>query len=403
MSPGGLPVLRRRDFRLLFGAQAVSVLGDRMAPIALAFAVLEQDGSPSEVGLVLASRVLALVASLLIGGVVADRTSRRAVMVAADVVRLASQGALAALLIAGAPSIAVIVLLTAVSGAATGFFNPAATGLLPAVVEPAQLQQANGLRATAAAAGEIAGPLLAGVLVASVSPGWALAVDAATFGVSAALLVRLRPPARARRATVSFAADLRSGWDVFRARTWAWTFVAAVAFTNLLWGAWSVLGPVVADDELGGAAAWGAVLATLGAGALAGGLLGIRAEPRRPLVLAALMGLTLAVPLALLAAAVPVALLAAGAFVMGVGMMLSNSVWESTLQRRMPPESLSRVSSYDWFGSLAIQPIGLAIWGPVASLVGVAEALWLAAALVVATTLALVAVPDIRRVSGACR
>ena len=261
--PESLAVPRQRDFRLLFGAQAVSVFGDRMVAVALAFAVLELGGSAPEVGLVLAARTLPLVGCLLVGGVVADRMSPRTVMVAADLVRLASQGALAALLILGAPDLWVVAVLAGVTGAGTGFFNPASTGLLPAVVAPERLQEANGLRATAMAAGEIAGPLLAGVLVAATSPGWALAVDAATFAVSAALLARLRLPVRLPRTATSFLGDLRDGWQAFRALTWVWTFVAFAASGNMFWGAWSVLGPVVADRDLGGAAAWGGILAAM--------------------------------------------------------------------------------------------------------------------------------------------
>src|SRR3954453_3259188 len=192
---------------------------------ALALAVLENGGTPSELGIVLASRMLALVACLLAGGVVADRIERRKVMVGADLTRLVSQGVLAALLIAGHPAIATIAALTAVTGAATGFFNPASTGLPPQVVKPDLLHQGNGLRGTAQSAGEIAGPLLAGLLVVAASPGWALAIDAATFAISAAFLTRLRLPAHVNAASQSFIKDLKRGWGAFTEHTWVWSFV----------------------------------------------------------------------------------------------------------------------------------------------------------------------------------
>jgi MFS family permease len=396
-----LLVLRQREFRLLFFGQAVSVFGDRMVAVALAFAVLELGGSASAVGLVLACGALALVGSLLIGGVVADRTSRRAVMVSADLVRLTSQGVMAALLITGAADVWMLAVLAGITGAATGFFNPASTGLLPTVVAPEHLQQANGLRATAMSTGEILGPLAAGVLVASASAGWALAIDSVTFGISAVLLSRLRLPAGIVRATPSFLADLKEGWHAFQSRTWVWTLVVFVAFGNMLWGAWSALGPVVADRDLGGAAAWGTVLAAMGVGALGGSLVATQAKPRRPLVVFALTGAVFSVPLAFLAAGVPVPVLALGALLSGGAMMLGNSVWESTLQRHIPTESLSRVSAYDWFGSLAFYPLGLAAWGPIAASVGLGASLWVAFALQIATTFALLAVPDIRRLSSA--
>jgi predicted MFS family arabinose efflux permease len=398
--PESLGVLRVRGFRLLFGAQAVSVIGDRMVPIALAFAVLRLGGDATDVGLVLACRTLTLVAALLVGGVVADRVSRRAVMVLADLARVVTQGLLAALLLAGAATLPVIALLAGLTGAATGFFNPASTGVLPAVVRPEDLQQANGLRATAMAAGEIVGPLVGGVLVAAAGPGWAFAIDAVSFALSALLLAGLRLAPVAREAA-PFLHDLREGWRTFRSTTWLWTFVAGAALGNMVWGAWSVLGPVIAERDLGGAATWGAILAAMGVGTLIGALLAIRARPRRPLVLATLAAITFAAPLAMLAAGVPAALVGAGALLAGGGMMICNSVWESTVQREVSPGTLSRVSAYDWFGSIAFQPLGMAIWGPLAGVIGTSTALWLASALITASCAALLAVPDIRRVGAA--
>jgi MFS family permease len=394
--PERLDVLHGREFRLLFAGQAVSVLGDRMVAVALAFGVLAIGGSTADVGLVLAAAVFPLVGSVLVGGVVADRASRRTVMVVADLVRVASQGTMAALLISGVADVWMLALLAGVTGTATGFFNPASTGLLPEIVPAEQLQPANALRSSAISAGEIVGPLAAGVLVATAGAGWAIAVDAATFGVSAACLVMLRVPARGAARTSSFVADLREGWVAFRSRRWVWTVVAYFAIGNIVWGAWNGLGPVVADRDLGGATAWSIVLAATGVGALAGSLLATQVEPRRPLVFVALTDGLFALPLAFLAAAPPVPLLAFGALLSGAGMMVGMSVWESTLQRHIPGESLSRVSSYDWFGSLAFYPLGLAIWGPVAAAIGISDALWLAFGLGVAAILALLTVPDIR-------
>ncbi len=398
--PASLAVLRQRDFRLLFGAYAVSVIGDRMVTIALAFAVLELGGSASEVGVVLACRVLPLVGSLLIGGVVADRLPRRAVMVAADLSRALTQGILAFLLITGEPPIWAIAVLAGAAGAATGFFNPASTGLLPAIVAPEHLQQANGLRATAMSGGEILGPALAGVLVATAGPGWAIAIDAATFVGSAAFLAGLRLPRQAARAATSFLRDLREGWTAFHTRTWVWSIVLSASFGNLLWGSVGVLGPVIAKRDLGGAAAWGAVMAAMGVGALVGALLAIRARPHRPLVLSLLVLSLFGLPPALLALGVPTGALAAGTFLAGGAMMLGISLYESTFQRRIPPEVLSRVSSYDWFGSVALQPVGLAIWGPIAAAIGMQEALWIAAILLFTSILAPLAVREVRTMPG---
>jgi predicted MFS family arabinose efflux permease len=402
---GGLPesvaVLRQRDFRLVFGAFAVSVLGDRMVNIALAFAVLGLGGSPSDIGIVLASRTVPLVAALLVGGVVADRMSRQVVMVGADLSRVVTQGTIAVLLLTGEPPIWTLALLAGLTGVATGFFNPAAGGLLPLVVAPEHLQQANGLRATAASSGEIIAPALAGVIVASAGAGWAFAIDSATFAVSAMFLAGLRLPPRLERAPSSFIADLREGWGAFSSRAWVWSMVVTSGLAALMWGAFSVLGPVVAEQDLGGAAAWGSVMAGFGIGALAGSLVAIRVRPRRPLVVHVFALALYVVPIALLAAGMPVGVLAAGTLFAGVGLMLGDAVWESTLQRRIPTEQLSRVSAYDWFGGLAFAPIGLMIWGPVAAAIGIETALWVAAGLMLLVVLAPLAVRDVRTMPGA--
>jgi MFS family permease len=396
-----LDVLRRREFRLLFAGQTVSVLGDRMVAVALAFAVLEIGGSPADVGLVLAAKVFPSAVTALVGGVLADRTSRRAVMVGADLLRVASQGTMAILLISGSAEIWMLALLGAVGGAASGFFGPASLGLLPEVVPLEELQPANALRSSGSSAGEILGPLFAGLLVAAAGAGWAIAVDAATFAVSAVCLLALRLPKSVPAASGSFVSDLRRGWAEFSARTWVWTFVVYFAVANIFWGAWSSLGPVVADHDLGGAAIWGTILAVMGVGALVGSLIAPRLRPSRPLLVVALGEGLLALPLAFLAATSLVALIALGAFLSGIGLMVGMSVWESTLQRHIPGESLSRVSSYDWFGSFAFYPVGLAIWGPISAAIGIQTSLWLAFAFFIVAIMILVAVPDVRRLAAA--
>ncbi|MDA0181885.1 MFS transporter [Solirubrobacter phytolaccae] len=396
-----LAVLRRREFALLLSGQAMSGLGDRMVAVALAFAVLEIGGSVSAVGLVLAAGMIPLVGCVLVGGVVADRASRRTVMVLADLVRVASQGAMAALLIGGVAEVWMLALLAAVSGAATGFFSPASTGLLPEVVPEKELQPANALRSSVLSVGEILGPVAAGVLIAVAGAGWAVAADAATFAVSAACLMLLRLPKRvAAVAASSFLTDLREGWDAFRSRRWVWTFVAYFAVGNVLWGAWLVLGPIVARDDLGGAAAWGTVLAAAGIGTLVGSLIATQVEPRRPLLFAAIADALFALPLACLAASPSVVVVAAGALLSSIGVTVAASVWQSTLQRQIPRESLSRVSSYDWFGSLVFSSFGVALWGPIAGLLGVGTALWLAFGLALVVILGLLSVPDIRALAS---
>lgn len=394
--PDSLGVLRERDYRLLFGAQTVSLLGDGMVNVALAFAVIDLGGGAPEIGLVFTARALALIVCLLFGGVIGDRLPRRAILIRADLARVVSQGALAATLIAGRPGFWVLALLSAVTGAATGFFNPTSTAFLPAVVSPEGLQPANALRGLAASIGRIGGPSLAGLLVVTVGAGWALAADAATFAVSAALLSRIRVPDQIIGTGKSFLADLREGWDAFRSRRWLWTFVAWFSFGNLLYGCWQVVGPLVAQRDLGGAGPWGLIIAASGVGGVIGGVLALRSSPRRPLLFAALCLSIFLMPLALLAVGLPGALIALGSVATDIGLALGIAVWESTVQRHVEPATLSRVSAYDWFGSLAFLPVGLALWGPVADAIGYDSALWLAFALHVASVIPLLAVREIR-------
>lgn len=209
MKPGlSLAVLGERQFRLLFVGQSVSLLGDGIVGVALAFAVLGLTGSPSDLGFVLAARAASTVVFVLVGGVIADRLSRRAVMVTADLARVASQGLTAALLLADRAEVWQLAALQVVSEAATAAFYP---GLAPATVSPARLQQANALRGLAGSAGEIAGPAIAGALVATVGAGWALAADAATFAFSALALALLRVAPGQRAGVQPFLRELRDG------------------------------------------------------------------------------------------------------------------------------------------------------------------------------------------------
>jgi hypothetical protein len=394
--PDSLGVLRERDYRLLFGAQAVSLLGDGMVNVALAFGVIGLGGGASEIGLVFTLRAVALVGCVLAGGVVGDRVPRRAVLISADLVRVVSQGTLAAALIVGDPDFWLIGVLSAVTGAASGFFNPTSTAFLPEVVTSAGLQQANALRGLLSSVGRIGGPSLAGLLVVTVGAGWALAVDASTFVVSAILLSRIRTRDRPKPAAKSFLAEMKEGWDAFRSRTWLWRFVAWFSFGNLLYGCWQVVGPLVAERDLGGAGTWGLIIAASGAGGVVGGIVALRAKPRRPLLFATVNASIFFLPVALLALGPPALLIAAGALVSEIGVVLALSVWESTLQRYVEPATLSRVSAYDWFGSLAFLPVGLAIWGPLAEAIGYDSALWLAFGLHVASVIPLLATREIR-------
>ncbi len=399
--PAALAPLRDRPFRLLYAGQLVSLLGDGMAPVALAFAVLQITGSASDLGWVLAARSGALVSLLLIGGVIADRVkSRRLLMVAADLVRFVAQSVTAALVLSGTAQLWELLILQAAYGAGMALFYPAITGLIPATVRPGALQQANALRAVASSGGQVVGPAIAGVIVASASPGWALAADAPSFAVDVCFLARL-PAITAARSAERFGRQLLEGRRAFTSRTWVWTIVAGASVGNVLFAAVTVLGPFVAERHLGGAAGWGLIMAFVGLGSVLGGLLALRFRPAHPLRVGVLTVWLLCLPSLALAAGWPLWPVAAAALLAGGGNAVFNVFWETALQRNVPSDVLSRVSSYDWFGSFAFQPVGQAIVGPVSAALGAPLTLLASALGLAVTTLPMLAVPTVRNLGDA--
>jgi len=394
-----LEVLSLREFRLVFGAAVVSLLGDAVVPVALAFAVLDLTGSATDLGIVLAAGTLALVCSLLLGGVVADRLGQRTVMIAADVLRMLAQTAIGVLLIKGEANVLALAASQAALGAATGFFNPASSGLIPAV-SGEHLQQANALRGMAMAAGSIAGPALAGLLVVTVGPGPGLLIDAGSYAASALLLARMRPATQVQAwSRRRFLVDLREGLTELRSRTWAWSIIVAASFVNTIGVAFPVLGAVVSKRELGGATAWATILVARAVGLLIGGTILLRVRPQRPLLAAVPACASAAIPLLLLAIPAPLEVIALAAVIAGLGAVVFNTLWETTLQQSIPARARSRVSSYDWFGSLALQPLGYALMGPLATAMGVSGALYLCGALEIAAVVPLLAIRDIRTIT----
>ena len=259
-----------------------------------------------------------------------------------------------------------------------------------------RLQQANALRGIAMASGSIVGPAIAGVLVVSTSPGIALLVDAGSYATSAMLLARVHPPDLPPGSPSRFLADLRDGFGEVRSRTWVWSVIAVFAVTNAVGTAFPVLGAVISKRQLGGAGAWAAILAVRAAGGLLAGAVLLRVGPRRPLLAAVRFGIIAALPMFLLAAHAPLPLILAAALIMGVGGMVFNTLWETTLQQHIPPAARSRVSSYDWFGSIVFAPLGFALIGPLAATIGTSDALYLFAAIDVLSIALLLAVRDIR-------
>ena len=392
-----LGALNEPEFRRLYFARAFSQLGDGLLPVALAFAVLDVDASPSALGFVLAARSVPMVAFLLVGGVWADRLERQRLMLATDLLRAGSQAVLAALVLTDRAELWHFVVLAFVYGCGAAFFQPASTGVTPQLVSPGRLQQANALLSLTASLFYVLGPAAAGVIIAVANPGIAIAIDSATFLVSAAFLTRITLPAAVARVPLGFVAELRAGWTEFRSRTWLWVDGVYSALGNaLVLSPLLALGPLVAVEELEGSSSWAAIATAFGVGSVVGGALAIRLRPKWPLRVAVSALLTLAVPPALLAIPAETAVVAVGGFAAGLGLIFFNTIFETTVQQQVPPESLSRVASIDWMLSIALQPVGFAIAGPVAEAIGLSAALAAAAAWGVASTAVVLAVPSVR-------
>ncbi|HKU58088.1 MAG TPA: MFS transporter [Gaiellaceae bacterium] len=391
-----LGALQERQFRLFFTGQLVSLLGDAVTPFALAWAVLDLTGSAKDLGFVIAAKTAPLVIFLLVGGVFADRLPRRAVMLTADVIRMGIQAATAALLLSHNATIWELVLLQAFAGTATAFFNPASTGLTPMTVSVERLQEANALRGLSISSMQLVAPALAGLLIVTVGPGYGLAVDAASFGVSAFYLAQLDLPAHVNLPPQSFVHDLLDGWREFISRTWVWLIVVAASLGNMMNAVWLVLAATWVKEGHGGAGAWTAMLVVNAVGGLIAGTVALRTKPRRPLLLGSLVLIPGSLPLIFLALKLPWQTYIVAALFWGFGGMLFNTLWETTLQQHVPAAALSRVSAYDWFGSLLCQPLGLALAGVVAAGIGFSETLWIAVAIDLAAVAAMLASSSVR-------
>ena len=392
------------NFRRLWIGQTASAVGDGLTGVALTFAVLGLRGSAADLGFSMAAFMVPRVAFMLVGGVWADRIPRRLMMVGADVVRTVAQATLAVAILGGWASLPVFLGVAAISGAASAFFQPAVIGLIPQTISPARLQQGNALLNLSQSTAFMLGPIASGLLVALIGSGWIFAIDAVSFSISAAFLLSLAIPPAAAAERQSFLSDLAEGWREVTGRRWLVASLAAFAFGNLAFAAFFTLGPLVVEQRLGGASDWGILMGVFGFGGLAGGAIGLRWKPSRPLV--ASFAVLLAAPLTLLVVsfAPPLLLFGAALAAMAIAISLTNTFWHTTLQQQVPPQSISRVSSYDWMVSLLIFPVGASVAGPLADALGPELTLYVFAALSgipVAAVLGLRSVRDVRRADEA--
>ncbi|HEY7620771.1 MAG TPA: MFS transporter [Solirubrobacteraceae bacterium] len=394
------------QFRLLFAGQVLSLVGDRVMLVALPFAVLEAGGGIGAVGLVVAAELVPFLVFAIVGGVVSDRADRRRVLVASDVARLVVQAIGGVLLLADAASPVSLGILAALYGTADAFFQPAFTGLLPQTVShPGQLQQANALRGLSFSVSSIAGPAIAGVLVGAIGAGAAMLFDAASFAVSVACLLPLKPRVAAEgteEAPPAFLAAVHAGWREVRSRRWILAGLGAMcAYHGIVLPAVFVLGPVSVSERLGGPGAWAVVVVSFGIGSVLGDLLLLRFRPRHALLVAGIALIGASCQAAVYGSGLGLAGMAVLQCGAGVGVTTFFTLWEVSLQEHVPGEALSRVSSFDYLSATALMPVGTALAGPIAAALGTQATLLAMSAIGVACALAFLSVREVRELPRA--
>ncbi|GAA2496422.1 MFS transporter [Winogradskya humida] len=393
-----LAPLRYVPFRFLVAGRTINALGNAIAPVALAFAVLDLTGSATDLGLVVGARMLANVLFLLFGGALADRVPKNLLMVGSSIAAAVTQAAVAGMILSGTATVPLLIVLSSINGMVAALALPASSAILPQLL-PAELrQQANAISRLSFNGAMIMGAPVGGIIVAAISPGWGIAIDAVTFLCSAACFALLRiPPAPtvpAERAGI--VAELRTGWTEFRSRTWLWVVVAAFSVINAcISGGINVLGPLVADETVG-RRAWGFVLAAQTLGMLLGALIAMRLRVRRLLFVGVLCTAFEVLPVLTLGVAPHLGLLIAATFLAGLTIEEFGIAWETTMQEHVPADKLARVYSYDMVGSYLAIPIGQVATGPIAEAVGVRTTLIGAAGLIALAVLAMVSSSDVR-------
>jgi predicted MFS family arabinose efflux permease len=390
--------LRLRAFRYLFAARAISYVGTYLAPIAVAFAILGNGGGATAVGLSFAAWTFGQVAMLAFGGVVGDRLPRRVVMVGSDVASTVVRTAMGVLLVSGHAQIWELIALQGIGGAAVAFYSPASYGLVREVVPEDQLQQANGLLAIARYAAFPLGAAAGGSIVAFVGSGTALLVDAGTYAASALLLSQIDVESVARAGAGIFR-ELKEGWSAFVEQTWVWVLVLWISLYFLItYAPFFVLGPYVAQHSMNGAKSWAFVVTGEGIGSLFGALAGLRWRPQLPMVTIGLLLMLTAAQNLILAFHPTTLLLTPAATCSGFAFALGSVVWDTTLQRAIPPDKLARVASYGWMGAMVFLPAGYALAGPISTLIGLKADLVFAAAWIVVSTLFVIRLRAVREV-----
>jgi MFS family permease len=406
MSRGGFlrrfPVLGIRDFRLLLADRLIAPASVGFSIVGVSFAVLKTTNSAADLSYVLAAQIAPSLVFALVGGVFADRFPPQRVIVAANLLMALGEGTFGLLALTSRPPLWAMIGLEAITGTGVAIFYPASQALLPRLVPRDLLQEASAISRLVMNVGQMSGAALAGLLVAAAGAGWALVLCGIGMVSTVPMLLAIRgsrpvtteesSPADPDPAARNMLAELREGWSEFRSHTWLWVIVAQFCVVMMAWyGAFSVLGPVVAREHLGGPAAWGAITAADAFGLIAGGLASLRFTPRRPMLFVVLTGGAIAISPLSLAMVLPLPAICVASFGLGVFVEMTMVQWTVTMARNIPPDMLARVSSYDVLGSVMAMPAGALIAGPLGTAIGADRAQYAAAgAIVVASALALI-------------
>jgi predicted MFS family arabinose efflux permease len=398
MSRGGFfrrfPVLGIRDFRLLLADRLIAPASVGFSIVGVSFAVLKATNSPAALSYVLAAQIAPSLVFALVGGVAADRFRPQRVIVAANLLMAIGEGTFGLLVLTGRPPLWAMIGLEGITGTGVAVFYPASQALLPRLVPREALQEASAISRLVMNVGQMAGAAVAGLLVAAAGAGWALVLCGIGMLGTIPLLLAIRGTDRTegKAPARSMLTELREGWSEFRSHTWLWVIVAQFGVVLMAWyGAFAVLGPVVAREHLGGPAAWGAITAADAFGLIAGGLAALRFTPRRPMLFVVLTGGAIAISPLSLAMVLPLPAICLASFGLGVFVEMMMVQWTVTMARNIPSDMLARVSSYDVLGSVMAMPAGALIAGPLGAAIGTSNAQYVAAAvIVVASALALI-------------
>ncbi len=394
------PALGYRDFRLLLADRVLAPGAFAFSMVGVSFAVLNATGgSTADLSYVLAAQILPSLVFAMVGGVFADRFAPQRVIVAANLMIAVGEGGFGLLVLLGHPRLWQMIALETMTGAGMAIFYPASQALLPRLVPDTVLQEASAMSRLAMNAAQMAGAGIAGLFVAATGPGWALLTCGIGMLGTVPLLLAIRAPGAARgEQSPNVLRELRDGWSAFASRRWLWATTIQYGVVLAAWyGAFDVLGPVVAKEHLGGPAAWGLITAADAVGLIIGGVIAMRLTVQRPILCVVLVGATCALTPLALASLWPLPLICVAAVGLGIALEFMMVQWTVTMARNVPPELLARVSAYDIIGAVGAMPLGALVVGPIAAAVGVSTTQYGAAALIVVASGLTLLAPEVRQ------